>query len=107
MTVKKRVLMFTATLFVMASSVYAHDHETGRDLLPGGSAPAASDKSSKDAEALLSSCSRQANNLQWRINKLQADMAEKHASPPDREELKKLEQKLKEANEIVKYLKVY
>ncbi len=67
----------------------------------------ASGQSAKEAETLLNSCAQQVESLQRRINRLQADMAGRNPGSSVRDELRKLEEKLKEANEIARPLQLF
>jgi peptidoglycan hydrolase CwlO-like protein len=107
--VKTKLLPFIAmSMFVAASPAFAvHDHGPQNSAGQGASKGSMEDQSAKEAEKLLNSCAQQVASIQKRINKLQAETAGRRVGASVRDELKKLEQKLKEANEIVKPLQIF
>lgn len=104
----KKLLLFVAlSLFLAASTAYAHDHSSHDSMDHGASHGSTDEQSAKEGDMLLNSCAQQVVSLQRRINKLQAEMAGKQAGTSVRDELKRLEQKLKEANEIARPLQIF
>jgi hypothetical protein len=95
-------------MFVAASPVFAaHDHGSHDSMDHGASQGSKDDQSAKEDKMLINSCAQQIARLQERIYKLQAEMAGKNAGTAVRDELKKLEQKLKEANDIARPLQIF
>ena len=106
---KKRLLLLVSVSMLAAvpSAFAAHDHDSHGSMDHGDSSVAKDDQGAKEGEALLASCAQQVASLQRRINRLQADMAGRSLGNSVRDELKKLEQKLKEANEIARPLQLF
>ena len=107
---KKNVLvLLTMSMFVVASPAFAgHDH--GGSNNTKGPEPAQdpkSEQSAKVTEMLLKSCAQHVDGIQRHIDKLQSRMSEKRATSSINDELEMLEQKLKEANEIVRALQIF
>jgi hypothetical protein len=109
--VKKFLLLTTVLLFAATSPVFARDYGSHNSLGHGDSQGSKEEQSGKEsekeAERLLNSCAQQVASIERHLNKLQAEMSGKHAGTSVRDELKKLEQKLREANEIVRPLHVF
>lgn len=92
---KKKVIAFAVvSLFSMGMPVFAAEH----------GAQHKSEQCQKECEMLLRNCSQEVSSIQDRINKLQAAIKEKGATEYTVEELKRLDQKLKEANETLRIL---
>ena len=105
---KEKLLLFMAMIFVAASPAFAaHDHGSHESMNHGASHDPKDEQSAKEDEMLVNSCAQQVARLQGRIYKLQAQMAGKNAGTAVRDELKKLEQKLKEANDIARPLQIF
>lgn len=95
----------TVTILTTASPAFAaHDH--GGSHHEAAQPPVQHEQSSKETEALLESCARKSAAIQRRINNLRDGLGRKDRTAVV-EELKKLEQKLKEADEIVRPLQVF
>jgi hypothetical protein len=109
--VRKLLLFLAMSIFIAASPVSARDYSSqkpgGRGATQDSKDEQSAKEAEKEAEKLLNSCAQQVASIERRLNKLQADMSGKHVGASVREELKKLEQKLKEANEIVRPLQIF
>ncbi len=104
---KRLLLLISVSMRAAAAPVVAHDHGSHGSMDHGDSPGAKDDQGSKEGEALLNSCAQQVASLQRRINRLQADIAGRNPGSSVRDELMKLEQKLKEANEIARPLQLF
>ena len=105
---KRLLLLVSVSMLAAASSAFAtHDHGSRGSMEHGDSPGTKGAQGEKEGEALLASCAQQVASLQRRINRLQADMAGRSLGNSVRDELKKLEQKLKEANEIARPLQLF
>ncbi len=104
---KRLLLLISVSMLAAAAPVFAHDHGSRGSMDHGDSPNAKDDQGAKVAETLLSSCAQQVASLQRRINRLQADMAGRNPGSSVLGELKQLEQKLKEANEIARPLQLF
>ena len=109
---KKKVLLFAGiSLILAASPVFAFDHESiehGSSLGSTADQNAQGKESAKEVDAILNSCSQQMNSIHRNIARLQGEMVENHAVANSIiEELKKLEEKLKEGNQIVRPLHLF
>lgn len=89
------VLMVTSLLST-AVPVFAMEH--------GGSHEQMDEQCVKECEMLLKNCSQEVDSIQQRIKKLETEIKDKGASTYTRDELKKLEQKLQDANETLRVL---
>ncbi len=104
---KKLLIFIVIATLVATSPVLAHDHGSHDTMDHGATQGQVDEQGAKEGAMLINSCAQQIVSLQRRINKLQAEMTEKRAGTSVRDELKKLEQKLKEANEIARPLQVF
>ena len=64
------------------------------------------DQNAKDSEILLKSCDQYVDRIYQRIQRLQMEIKDKHVGTSVLDEIKKLEQSLKEANDIAKALQL-
>lgn len=105
---KNKLALFMALLMsVAASPVFAgHDHGSQGSVDRGASQSPKNDQHAKDSEILLNSCAEYVGRIHQRVQKLQMEIKEKHVSTSVNDELKKLEQSLKEANDIVRSLQI-
>src|ERR1035438_4381192 len=118
---KKWKLLCCGLLLLMsvtASPVFAaHDYDHGSQGSfdhgdsKGSTDHAASkdpkdDQNAKDSEILLKSCDQYVDRIYQRIHRLQMEIKDKHVGTSVLDEIKKLEQSLKEANDIVKSLQL-
>lgn len=62
------------------------------------------DQCAKECDMLLKECTHEVDTIQQRIQKLQAEIQAEGATDSNREELRALNKKLKEANEMIRSL---
>jgi len=96
---KKTLITLLAAAMVAAtvpSFATEHMHE--------GSSKAMSEEQAKECDMLLKSCIREVDSIQEHIKKLQSAINEKGANAYTKEELRILNDKLKEANENLREL---
>ncbi len=96
---RQLVILMAIALFAAATPVLAeegHQH--------GASHQAMDEKCTKECAMLLKNCSQEVDSLQDKISKLQVEINEKGANTYTLEELKLLNNKLKEANDLLKNL---
>lgn len=72
----------------------------------GASQDPKDDQNTKDSEILLNNCDRYIQRIYQRIQRLQMEIRNKHVSASVRDEIKKLEQALNEANNIARSLQL-
>lgn len=98
------------SMSVAASQVFAAgghgSHGSRGSAEHAGSQAPKEDPSAKESETLINNCAQHVGRIEQRIQKLQRDMKGRHVATPVLDELKKLEQSLKEANEIVRSLQI-
>lgn len=110
-------LVMLLLLSVTASPVFAgRDYDRGSqgsiNRMPAGPVDHGTpqspkdDQNTKDSEILLKSCDRYIERIYQRIQRLQMEIRDKHVSASVLDELKKLEQALKEANDIARSLQI-
>ena len=103
----KRKFMFIIALSMLAvgSPVLAHDHGS---MPMGQGAPQApiEDPNAKESELLINKCEQYIGQLHQRIQNLQMEIKGKHVTTSVLDELKKLEQNLKEANVVARSLQI-
>ena len=106
---KHALLILSVVMFSTTSTAFAgHDHGGGHGSAAPPSLPnPADEQAAKATEQLLESCARNTVSIQQHINRIQANMAGKHAVGSMNEELRLLEQKLKEAKEIARSLQIF
>lgn len=100
-----RTMVAAASMLVAASPALAHDHTGMQQSMEH--AAAVDEQSEKESVALLDRCMQQVASIHRSISKLQATLDPKHTSNSANEELKKLELKLQEANDIVRPLQIF
>ena len=96
---RQLVILMAIALFAAATPVLAeegHQH--------GASHQAMDEQCTKECAMLLKNCAQEVDSLQDKITKLQVEINEKGASTYTLEELKILNNKLKEANDVLKNL---
>ena len=104
---KKLVLLMVLLLSVAASPVFAgHDHGSHESMDHGASQGPMDDQNAKESEILINNCAQYVGRIHQRIQKLQTEIKGKHVGASVRDELKKLEQNLKEANDTVRSLQI-
>jgi len=98
---KTMIALVAAALFSASLPVYAaeHEHENA-----GATTAQTEMQCAKDCDMLLKDCSREAETLQQRVKKIKAAIKKDGADPQKVEQLRQLQAKLKEANELVKTL---
>lgn len=103
---KMLVLFMTLSMSVAASSVFAHDHGSHESMDHGASQSPTDDQNAKENEMLLNDCAKYLGRIHQSIQRLQAEIRGKQVGTSVRDELKKLEQNLKEANAIARSLQI-
>ena len=105
---KKKLALFMALSMPLAASpVFAGGgHGSHGSAEPPASQAPIEDKHAKESEALINNCAQYVGRIQQRIGKLQTDIKGRHVGNAVSDELKKLEQNLKEANDIVRSLQI-
>ncbi|OGU06714.1 MAG: hypothetical protein A2075_04755 [Geobacteraceae bacterium GWC2_58_44] len=96
---KKLVILMAMSLFAVAAPVLAEEMPQH-----GASHQTMDEQCAKECAMLLKNCAQEVDSIQDRIKKLQVAINEKGANTYTREELKILNQKLKEANDTLREL---
>jgi len=108
---KKLCALVGVSLIIAASPVLAFDHESVEQNSSWGSTAQQQEQHQEGiraAEQVLANCSQQMTGLHRQITRLQGQIAESRTlSKSVLDELKSLEQKLKEANQIVRPLQIF
>ena len=103
---KKNLALFMfLSISVAASPVFAAREHGSMDH--GASQGPTDDQNAKENEVLLVNCAKYVERIHRNIQRLQVEIKEKHAGTSVRDELKKLEQNLKEANDIARSLQIF
>jgi len=92
------VTLLAVSLFAVAAPVFAAEGQHGANH------QAMDEQCAKECAMLLRNCAQEVDSIQDRIKKLQIAINEKGASTYTKEELKILNNKLKEANETLRLL---
>lgn len=103
---KKQIMFFIAlSMLAVGSPVLAHDHGS---MPMGQGAPQApvDDQNAKESELIINKCEQYIGHLHQRIQTLQMEIKEKHMTTSVRDEFKKLEHNLKEADDIARSLQI-
>ena len=101
-------ILLLSMLFTATSAFAGHDHGSGHGSVAPATPPnPADEQAAKATEQLLESCVRNTASIQQHINRIQANMAGRRAVGSMNEELKLLEQKLKEAKELARSLQIF
>jgi TolA-binding protein len=105
----KKMTILIAALFALAAptasfAAIAHDDHGSMDVGHGSSHETMDEQCKKECEMLIRNCSQEVDSLQQRIKKLDTILKEKGASSHTRDELKKLEQQLQDAEETLRLL---
>ena len=105
---KKKIMFFVALSMLAAASpvLAAHNHGAQAPMDHGAPQAPVDDQNAKESEILISNCVKYISQIHQRVQKLQADIKEKHVGASVRDELKKLEQNLKEADVIARSLQI-
>lgn len=96
---KKLAILVAVSLFAAAAPVLAaeaHQHGAAHQTMD--------EQCARECEMLLKNCALEVDSIQDRIKKLNVAINEKGANTYTLEELKTLEKKMKEANELLKAL---
>ncbi|HLO26058.1 MAG TPA: hypothetical protein VK187_08085 [Geobacteraceae bacterium] len=105
---KKKLLLFSVLSMSVAASpvLAAHDHGSHDSMDHGASQGPTDDQNVKESEMLLNDCAKYVGRIHQSIQRLQAETRGKQVGTSVRDELKKLEQNLKEANAIARSLQI-
>ena len=96
---RQLVLLMALSLFVAATPVLAEEEHQH-----GASHQAMDEQCAKECAMLLKNCSQEVDSLQDRIRKLRVEIDEKGANTYTLAELKILNEKLKEADDLMNNL---
>lgn len=96
---KKLAILMAVSLFAAAAPVLAEE-----DHQHGATHQTQDEQCARECEMLLKNCALEVDSVQDRIRKLNVEIKEKGATTYTIEELKTLEGKLKEANQLLKDL---
>lgn len=96
---REMITLMATALFATAAPVMAHEGYNH-----GASHQLSDAECARECDLLLKSCAQEVDSIQERIKKLQTAIKEKGASVYTVEELKVLNQKLKEADERLRAL---
>lgn len=95
---KTMITLLAAAMVAATAPAFATEH------MHEGATTAMSEQHAKECDMLLKSCAKEVDSIQEHIKKLQSAINEKGANAYTREELKILNNKLKEANENLRKL---
>jgi hypothetical protein len=95
---RKLVVLLALSLFAVAAPALAEEGQHG------AAHQAMDEQCAKECAMLLRNCAQEVDTIQERIKKLQVAINERGANSYTQEELKVLNQKLKEANEALRVL---
>ncbi len=94
---KRLVILMAMSLFAVAAPALAEEGHHG-------ASHSMDEQCTKECEMLLKNCSQEVDSLQDKISKLQVEINQKGANTYTLEELKLLNNKLKEANDLLRNL---
>ena len=95
------------SMVIAASPAYAgHDHGSQGAMNNVASQGPVDDQKTKESEISINNCVQYVDRIQQNVRRLQAQIKEKRASNSVRDEIKKLEENLKEANGISRSLQI-
>lgn len=103
---KTLVLFIVLSMSVTVSPVFAHDHGSHESMDHGAPQAPVEDPNAKESELIINKCDQYIGQLHQRIQTLQMEIKGKHVTTSVRDELKKLEQNLKEANVVARSLQI-
>lgn len=105
---KKTLGFMVLSMSLAASPVFAGGHGSHGSEEHGASQTQApmDDQNAKESEMILNNCAKYVDRIHQCIQKLQADIKGKQVGDSVRDELKKLEHNMKEANDIVRSLQI-
>ena len=96
---KKTIITLLAASMVAATvPVFAMEHQHGDSHM------VMDEQCAKECEMLMKNCALEVDSIQQRLNKIKVEINEKGANAYTLEELKTLNNKLKETNEIMRSL---
>lgn len=95
---KAIIILFAVAMAAATVPVFAAEHEHG------GSHNAMDEQCAKECDMLLKNCALEVDTIQQHIKRLQGEINEKGANTYTLEELKTLNKKLKETNELMRTL---
>lgn len=106
----KKALVVCAAYLCLAAlvatpAIAGHDHGSSPQPM-AQPAQGGGEQRNSEGDEVVARCARQVANLDRRVNILQMQMAGKRVPPAMVEELKKLEEKLKEAYSIARPLQI-
>ena len=104
---KKLMLFMFLSISVLASPVYAgHDHGPQGSTNDGASQGQVNDQNAKESEVLINNCVQYVERIQQHVRRLQTQIKGKRVGTSVRDEIKKLEEKLKEASDSARSLQI-
>lgn len=95
-------------MYVVVSPVYAgHDHGGSQGSQSQGSSQTPADaQNAKESETLLNNCAQYVDRIEQHIRRLQAQIKDRRVGASVHDEIKKLEEHLKEANDNARSLQI-
>jgi len=104
---QKFTLFIVLAMSVAVSPVYAQGGHGSHGSMEQGSSQAPSNsQNAEETKKILSNCAQYVTRIEQRIQKLQMETNGGNVGSTIRDELKKLEENLKEANDIVRSLQI-
>jgi len=104
---KKLTVVLAAALALSApvlSHAHEHDDHTSMDMTYETMHNHQDDQCSKECDMLMKECDREVDTIQQRIQRLRTEIQDKGATVHNREELRALNKKLQETNELIRSL---
>ena len=100
-------LIMGLSMFVAATPVFAeHDHGSHDSTNHGDSQGQMDDQNAKESEVLINNCVQYVERLQQHVRRLQTQIKGKRVGTSGRDEIKKLEENLKEASDRARSLQI-
>jgi len=101
-------LVMVLSMYIVDSPVYAgHDHGGSQGSQSQGTTQAPVDaQNAKESEALLNNCAQYVDRIEQHIRRLQAQIKDRRVGASVHDEIKKLEEHLKEANDNARSLQI-
>lgn len=104
---KKLMLFMFLSMSVAASPVFAgHDHGPQGSTNDGASQGQMDDQNAKESEVLINNCVQYVERIQQHVRRLQTQIKGKRVGTSGRDEIKKLEENLKEASDSARSLQI-
>jgi peptidoglycan hydrolase CwlO-like protein len=104
----KRVMVMLVAIGLFSAMPAFADHKKGENTAAGQETSATHNHQDEDCarecDLLLKECAKEVDSIQQRVKKIKAAIKKDGAKPENREELKVLNQKLKETNETIRSL---